>query len=362
MGHEEVAAAGFALRLTQQPSRGLAWALGLTLGLILFTHIYRFPFAWAASLGAGLFMWPDRQKLKPLLWPLAIPLILFLVWLIIRPSSIGINLRLVWPEFARFTEFDVHVYDALLGQDDLTLYGKAALLLGAAAGGLTVRAVVRRLRNEHEPSDFALRSHLLVAGCAVVVLFIYLTFPVWIGSWFFVFPRAGTTLVFLLFALVPDLPRHGLARLGFVAIVAISLVPIARHVAEAHVEFAETTDDMWTLSAELPKAPKLAYLIVDHSGSRNHVSPYLHLPAYVQATHGGWLSWHFALLGASPLAYRDPDEKGTVVPPDPPADLIWHPDEFKIDAHGAFFDWFLVRSQKSPAWRFRKDPSIIPAG
>ena len=272
--------------------------------------------AWAASLGAGLFMWPDKEKLRPLVWPLAISLALFGIWLLIRPSSLGLNMRLVWPQWGRFGEFELQVWDALKGDHDRTLYHRALMILGAAAGGLTARAIVRRIRNAHETWDFAVRSHLLVAGCLLVVLFIYLTFPLWIGGWFFVYPRAGTTAIFLLFALVPDLPRHGLAQLGFVAIIAISMVPITRDVAEAHVEFAESLDGMWTLSDELPQAPKLAYLIFDHSGSKNHVSPYVHVPAYLQAIHGGWLSWHFAILGGAPLAYRDREEEGAVVPPE----------------------------------------------
>lgn len=356
------AAIGLALRLTQQPSRGIAWLLGLTLVLILCTHVYRFPFAWAASLGAGLFMWPDKEKLRPLVWPLAISLALFAIWLIIRPSSIGLNMRLVWPQWGRFGEFELQVWDALKGDHDRTLYHRALMILGAAAGGLTARAIVRRIRNAHEPWDFAVRSHLLVAGCFLVVLFIYLTFPLWIGGWFFVYPRAGTTAIFLLFALVPDLPRHGLAQLGFVAIIAISMVPITRDVAEAHVEFAESLDGMWTLSDELPQAPKLAYLIFDHSGSKNHVSPYVHVPAYLQAIHGGWLSWHFAGLGGSPLTYRDREEEGAVLPPETTSTWIWRPRDFKLGVHGTFFDWFLVRSKKNPARRFRKDPTIVLAG
>ena len=38
------------------------------------------------------------------------------------------------------------------------------------------------------------------------------------------------------------------------------------------------------------------------SGAIN--TPFIHLPAYVQAERGGWLSFQFATWGASPVVYR----------------------------------------------------------
>ena len=353
------ACVGLALRLTQRPSRGLRWALGATLVLILFTHVYRFPFAWLAALGAGLFMWPDKDKLKPLIWPLTVSLLLFLIWLIIRPATIGFNMGLGWPDLARLTEIEQFLYDAFKGPEDDALYRRAVVILGAAAAGLSLGVVIRRLRRGWTPSAFAKRSHLLVAACAAGFLVLYLIFPTWIGNWFYVYPRAITSAVVVGLALIPNLPSHGLVRLGFVLIVGVALVPVSRHVAEAHVEFAETTDGMWELSEELPHAPKLQYLIFNHSGAKIHQTPYVHLPAYLQAVHGGWLGWQFAWLGGSPLRFPDRDEPGAGVPPGPDAPWVWHPRQFEVNDEGAFFDWFLVRSKKDPKRFLAKDESIV---
>jgi hypothetical protein len=353
------AALGFALRLVDRPAAWLQWALGLTLSAILFTHLFRFPFAWLASLGAALCMWPDRSHLRAFRWPLGVPLALFILWLVVRPPSVGISLALHWPGIERLGTIEKYLYDAFKGSEGVVLYRRALLILGAGFAVVGVLPAARQRAGGSESSVFAKRAQLLVATCALGYFTAYMIFPMWIGNWFYVYPREITSAALVALALVPSIPRHGGWRLGFVLLLAVSIVPISRHVAAAHVEFAETTDGMWRLSEKLPHAPRLFYLILQHKGARNNETPYVHLPAYLQAEHGGWLGWHFAHLGASPLRYRDPEEPGAVVPPGPEAPWIWHPKQFDVSTHGAFFDWFIVRSRREPTRYFRDDPSIV---
>ena len=123
-------------------------------------------------------------------------------------------------------------------------------------------------------------------------------------------------------------------------------------------EFSTTTVHFREIVRELPKAPKLLYLVYDHEGSRARVSPYVHLPAYVQAERGGWLSFHLAGLGTYPFRYRDAADPNAVVPPSTPLRWEWSPQQFKLEEHGEFFDWFLVRRGGSPDGLFASDPSI----
>jgi hypothetical protein len=109
---------------------------------------------------------------------------------------------------------------------------------------------------------------------------------------------------------------------------------------------------------ELPKAPKLLYLVYDHHGARAQNSPYIHLPAYVQAERGGWLSFHFAQDETFPFRYRDASDPNTEVPPRTPVRWEWSPQQFQLDEHGTFFDWFLVRRVSSPDSLFVSDPTI----
>jgi len=356
------AALGFALRLVERPSRSLQWALGLTLVAIFFTHVFRFPFAWLASLGAALCVWPDRSRLRDFSWPLAVPMALFVAWLVFRPRSVDLHVDLQWPDAARFATAEAFLYKPFKGASYLALYRRALMILGAGFLAVGLTAWVRRPTGTPATPTFNRRARLLVAACAFGFFAVYMVFPMWIGNWFYVYPRAITSAAFISFALVPTIPRQGSWRLGFVLLVAVSIVPITRHVARAHVAFAQTTDGMWTLSKQLPQAPRLFYLVFDHEGAQTEQTPYVHLPAYLQAQHGGWLGWHFANLGASPLVFRSHEEPLAVVPPGPDAPWIWHPDQFDVCRDGGFFDWFIVRSQRDPTYYFSRDPTIVQVG
>src|SRR5262249_8183305 len=82
-----------------------------------------------------------------------------------------------------------------------------------------------------------------------------------------------------------------------------------------------------------------------------------HLPAWVQAEKGGWLSWHFAVWNSAPVAFRPRDQPGWVVAPKTPPRWEWTPRQFTIGMT-PFFDWFLVRQGSSPDALFKADPTI----
>jgi hypothetical protein len=140
---------------------------------------------------------------------------------------------------------------------------------------------------------------------------------------------------------------------------AVAATQQARVVAAAYAQFDEVTRDFRAIVKLIPQAPKLLYLIYDHGGSQRTTTPFIHLPAYVQADRGGWLSFHFAIFDASPVAYRPRDAPGAVVPPPVPYRWEWLPHLYRHAEHGKFFDWFLVRRDKPPDFIFFSDPSVV---
>ena len=80
-------AAGLSLRLVDRPTRGLQIALALTLVALFFTHIFRFPFALCAVLGAAIVAYPATRRLRPALLPLAPALLLFVAWYFARTAN-----------------------------------------------------------------------------------------------------------------------------------------------------------------------------------------------------------------------------------------------------------------------------------
>ncbi len=161
-----------------------------------------------------------------------------------------------------------------------------------------------------------------VAGSALAFLLAYLTLPMAIGLWWYVYPRELTAAVYVALALLADLPKNpGLRAVGAAALV-FAAVPLALVTADHYRAFDRETRDVTTVIARIPHAPKLLYLVFDRGGAGATQPPFIHLPAYVQAEKGTWLSFHFATWGAS------------------------------------FFEWFLVRSRASPRYLFAADPSI----
>jgi hypothetical protein len=109
------------------------------------------------------------------------------------------------------------------------------------------------------------------------------------------------------------------------------------------------------IAEEVPRASKLMYLVFDHSGSTRTSTPFIHLPVWIQAEKGGWLSFHFVGWDLHPIRYRENDPN---VPPPRPPRWEWMPELFNLERDGPWFDTFLVRNRTDPAYLFAADPSI----
>ncbi len=348
---------GLALRAVDRPSIRVQSALIAVLILLFFTHVYRFPFALAMMVVVGALMYKRSDGVVGLLAPGAVAIALFSVWWSTGPALLETDVQWVWPpEWSRMSEAPDNLFDIFIGDEDTFLFRRTGWLFAATAAVLFGVALAR-LRSWPK-TGWVLPAHVVVLVAIVVSLALYLVLPSESGPSLFVYPREITAAAFLVPALLPNLPRKTWAHLGFVVWTGIAVAPLGELVAGAHREFSTSTVHFREIVGELPRAPKLLYLVYDHDGSRAKHSPYVHLPAYVQAERGGWLSFHFAQFGESPFRYRDESDPNAEVPPKTPLRWEWSPQQFQLDQHGEFFDWFLVRRVGSPDSLFVSDPSI----
>ena len=348
---------GLGLRVVDRPSLKLQGVLVAVLVLLFFTHFYRFPFAVVMLLLIAAVMHGRADSIRGLLIPIGVSTALFVAW-----ATTSANLQIpdidwAWPpDWSRMSEASMYATDIFIGDEDGFVFRRTGLLFAVTAVALLAIAVAR-LRSWPK-GNWVVPSHAVVGVAILVFLGLYLTLPMELGVWWYVFPREITAAAFLLPALLPDLPRKTWAQLGFVIWTAVAVAPLGEFVADAHEEFSTTTVHFREIVRELPEAPKLLYLVYDHEGSRARNSPYIHLPAYVQAERGGWLSFHFAQTGTFPFRYRDESDPNAVAPPQTPVRWEWSPQLFQLDEHGEFFDWFLVRRSNSPDSLFAPDLSI----
>lgn len=348
---------GLALRMADRSSRRLQIALGVVLVLLFFTDVSRFPTTVLMLLVVALVMRRHVNDVRGIAVSAAVAGGVFIAWWLARdePTATAAGwLRL--PDWGRMTEAGRYAFDIFVGDADSEMFRRVGLLFVVTAVVLFVLAALR-LRSWPR-SGWVVPAHVVVGIAIVLSLALYLTLPMEHGVWWYVFPREITAVLFLVPALLPNLPRKTWAHLGFAVWTAVAIAPLAEHVADAHREFGQTTVHFRELIKELPKGPKLLYLVYDHEGSRAQSSPYVHLPAYAQAERGGWLSYHLAQFESSPFRYRDQDDPEAEVPPPTPVRWEWSPQLFQLDEHGRFFDWFLIRRASAPDELFASDPSI----
>ncbi|WP_441291697.1 hypothetical protein ACSRUE_15660 [Sorangium sp. KYC3313] len=384
---------GLTLLLLDRPSRGRQIALALALVALFFTHIFRFPFALAAVVGTAIVVFPATRRLRPIALPLAPSLALFAAWLVVRTDTLHaapIAPALHWERLREvpsllFTSFTDPAEAAAAGRAArfvlaallVCAAGAAARLAGAGADaarspeGASASAAAARspagAGADAAPSpavdaqqrSFARLAALVPIACAIVFLGLFLSLPLQIGLWWYVYPREIVAALFLALGAFPDLPRSPWLKVP--AVLALSAAPVflGAVVRDNYRRFDQSTRDFDAIIARVPQAPRLLYLVFDHGGSTRTTTPFIHLPAWVQATRGGWLSFHFAVWDASPVAYRPREEPGAVVPPSTPLRWEWTPSIFDVRRHGAFFDWFLVRRRAGADHLFAKDPSIV---
>jgi len=355
------ASVGLALLVLDRPTALRRVGLSAVLVVLFFTHVFRFPFAIGGIALAALATAPARTHLRALLLPLAPPLALFAWWTRIRPKTLDAGsappLDLHWERTGEMRELFFRSFhdpaERLVEEDMLRSLATVAcvlLVLRAATWALALRSEIER------PSERELRfragATLVPVGCAAACLLSYLVLPMQIGVWWYVYPREIVVAAVLALGALPDLPRSGLLRLAAVVAFALPALRMEEVVTRNWLVFDRSTRDLAAVVQHVPRAPKLLYLVFEHGGSTRTVTPYIHLPAYVQATKGGWLSFHFAVFGASPFRYRDRHEPGAVVPPPMMTRWEWRPDAFRMREHGAFFDWFLVRRTANPVHLF----------
>jgi hypothetical protein len=356
---------GLTLRLLDRPSRGRQLALALALVALFFTHVFRFPFALAAVVGTAVVMLPATRRLRPIALPLLPSLALLAAWLVVRtdtlretPAALSVHWeRLREVPSLLFTSFTDPAEQLAAGRMGRVLLGA---LLACAAARLAERAWggARAAHGRARHLAFAAGATIVPLACAAVFLALFLCLPMQMGLWWYVYPREIVAALFIALGAFPDLPRSAWLKAPIVLALAFAAVGTASVVVDNYRRFDESTRDFDAVIAEIPDAPKLLYLVFDHGGSTRTTTPFIHLPAWVQATRGGWLSFHFAVWNATPVAYRARSEPGAVVPPPTPLRWEWTPEKFDLKRNGAFFDWFLVRGRAGAAHLFAKDRTI----
>jgi hypothetical protein len=253
-----------------------------------------------------------------------------------------------------------YLFGSIRGPAEPEAVERASRILAVVAAALAIAFV-----GERRYAGRTSREWLWSAGTGLIALFsiggfllLFLVLPMQVGDWWYIYPREATSAVYIALAALPDLPRARLLRVAIVSALAVAVVPIAQVTTESYAQFGRSTEDYYTITRQLPLAPKLAYLVFEHGGSNRVTTPFIHLPAYVQAERGGWLSFHFGVWNASPVGLRDRDDPGTVLFPETPPRWEWTPHLFDVTTRGRFFDWFLVRQVRAPDKIFAADPSI----
>jgi hypothetical protein len=352
---------GLTLMVLDRPTRGRRLALTLVLVALFFTHVFRYPFAVAGVLGTAIVMYPATRRFRPVLLPLLPSLLLFAIWWKVRPEAVQ-NLSLAAPDLARLHELRGYVLQGgSVDPAEAKAIDRAAATVGLAVLGCALAvpfegrlaAMTRRAR------AWAVGVTLVPLCCAAAFLLLFLMLPMQAGVWWYVYPREAVAAAFLLLGASPDLPRAAWLRAPLCVALCLGALGVGRFVTAEFRAFDEATADFAQITRKIPQAPKLLYLVFDHGGTHRRSTPFIHLPAYVQAEKGGWLSFHFAVFGASPVSYRRAGAEGAVVPPPVPVRWEWAPQKFRVLSQGPFFDWFLVRSPRQPDDLFRPDPSII---
>lgn len=354
------AAVGFAMLTLDRPTAGRRAGLAISLVLLFFTHIFRFPMGIAAVVGTAFFLYPATRRFWPIVPPMAPALALFAVWLVVRPPTLETSAIVLRLDPERYKEMAELVFGGFTDRAEADALGVFYRVAGfvVAASLFAIVADRRSSGGSRREQERRLAAWLVVLACTIVFLGLFFTLPMQIGSWWYVYPREVTAAAFIAVAALPGLPRPVTVRAPLVAALAIAAFGYGRFVSKKYAEFDAQTADLRAIMRELPKAPRLLYLIHDHSGSTRTVTPFVHLPAWVQAELGGHLSFNFVGFGAAPIAFRSEGDPIAVVPPKVPLRWEWNAYPFRVLEHGAFFDWFLVRAQAAPDRWFEADPDI----
>ncbi len=354
-----VSALGLALLIADRPTYLRQLGLLVVLVLLFFTHIYRLPFALIGVVGVALVMFPVSRRIVPVLWPVLPALGLLALWYQIRPEALARPMEPLTFHSERWHELSV-ISRSFFDPGEVRAWNwGVGLALAFGALGLLTR--LRGRAGHEKPAGsrgFRVAALLVSLGAVAGSLLLFFVLPLQIGDWWYVYPREATSAALCALALLPTLPSSKLARAGLLGIALLASIPITLTVAENYRAFDAETADFERIQAKIPKAPRLLYLVFDHQVSPRTVSPFTHLPAWIQAEQGGWLSYHFEKYGGTPMHYKPREGREDVIPPPTPNWWEYTPQRFDVLTRGAFFDWFLVRKLDDPAAFFAADPDI----
>jgi hypothetical protein len=350
---------GLTFLVLDRPTRRRQVALAIALVAVFGTHIFRFPFALGAVPAIAIALWPATRRITPILLPMVPAGILLVIWLLVRSKEVTTDeMAPLAFHFERIEEVGSLLFGSFNGPREQEYAHRTYVVLAGIVGynlaGYVSEGRWRRLKGRN--GWFIVGTHVSILGIALACFALFLTLPMQIGvSWWYVYPREIVSTLFIAMGLVPNLPRIQWARLPVVAAIAATSMAQAFLVAEKYSEFDNVTADFDRIIETIPRGAKLGYMVYDHGGSNRSDTPFIHMPAWVQAKKGGTLSFHFVIWKVWPIWYR---EDSPAVPPPTPPRFEWTPDNFDIGTRGKFFDWFLVRAPWNPDARFRADPSI----
>ena len=349
---------GVTLLVLESPTRARILALGAISVFVFFTHVSRFPIYCAAIAITTLCMLPSSRRVLPVLIGLGPSVAIFVAWWLVRPRSLSAPIEQGW-HFERISEIRGYLFQSFGTAEENVLLDRMGLIaLGVGAYSLVANALVAWRKGVRRIAVGLHAACAFVASLTVVLLFAGLFFwlPMSIGDWWYVYPREITAACLCSLALVPRLPRNPWLAAPAVAALLYGIVMPMRFISARYAQFDRVTADFQKIIELIPRAPKLGYIVWDHSGFDSVAKPFLHLPAWVQAEKGGWLSFHFATWNANPLRYRTTEPKD--VAPDTPTRFEWNPQWFDLLTRGKYFNWFLVRASFSPDAQFAVDPSL----
>jgi hypothetical protein len=347
---------GLTFMVLERPTRTRTVLLAVVTVMLFFTHVSELPPCLVAVAIVTIAMAPIAPSIRPVLVAVLPSIGLFAGWWIVRPRSLTgeITMTLDPSRVARipdwlFRGFHVTTEVSLLS----TMVG---ILVAVSVYSVLISAYAARVRGLPRRSRRARRAS--VAALAIVGMFLclYFVMPLSIGVWALVYPREITAATLFALGALPGLPRSPSLRAPALAALLVGVTMATRFVAARYAAFDVLTKDFAAIIEELPPAPKLGYIMQDRSGAEGSTLPLLHLPAWVQAERGGWLSFHFATWQATPIRFRTTPPMD--VPPSTPDGFETHPALFDVATRGKYFDWFLVRAPQSPEARFAVDPKI----
>ncbi len=304
-------------------------------------------------------MYPATRRVRPILVPVVVSGVVFGLWRLIRRPLLSSSVDSVSWHWERTQELMSHLFGGFVDPIEQDL---AKQMLWWTFGLFVVMTALFFVQGRHRHRRS--RDWWWGAGVTALPLLVslvyfgcYYALPMTIGIWWFVYPREALTAVFMAFGAFPDMPRQWWLKAPIIAMLAVLAGRLALFNAEQWNQFETVTADFRAVEKQVPPASKLMYLVFDHSGSTRSSTPFIHLPAWIQAEKGGWLSFHFVGWDLHPIRYRDNDPN---VPPPRPLRWEWTPERFQAEKDAPWFDTFLVRNRSSPAYMFTADPSIQP--